>query len=159
MNKVRVEVFYQDNALQSIRIDHYEMEGLVAIENKTIPEWFMPASGRASWKGLKEELESQSRKEGELCFIFNGPEEEKAIFQKCIQENKLGRMADELEIEEAALEYLEIAQHCWQHGDDEGTLRAYEIAAKWYHMAEAEFVLGDYCERVLGDNENAVQWF
>lgn len=131
MNKVRVEVFYQDNALQSIRIDHYEMEGLVAIENKTIPEWFMPASGRASWKGLKEELESQSRKEGELCFIFNGPEEEKAIFQKCIQENKLGRMADELEIEEAALEYLEIAQHCWQHGDDEGTLRAYEIAAKW----------------------------
>lgn len=65
MNKVRVEVFYQDNALQSIRIDHYEMEGLVAIENKTIPEWFMPASGRASWKGLKEELESQSRKEGE----------------------------------------------------------------------------------------------
>lgn len=45
MNKVRVEVFYQDNALQSIRIDHYEMEGLVAIENKTIPEWFMPASG------------------------------------------------------------------------------------------------------------------
>lgn len=98
----------------------------------------MPASGRASWKGLKEELESQSRKEGELCFIFNGPEEEKAIFQKCIQENKLGRMADELEIEEAALEYLEIAQHCWQHGDDEGTLRAYEIAAKWYHMAEAE---------------------
>ena len=27
MNKVRVEVFYQDNALQSIRIDHYEMEG------------------------------------------------------------------------------------------------------------------------------------
>ena len=145
MNKVRVEVFYQDNALQSIRIDHYEMEGLVAIENKTIPEWFMPASGRASWKGLKEELESQSRKEGELCFIFNGPEEEKAIFQKCIQENKLGRMADELEIEEAALEYLEIAQHCWQHGDDEGTLRAYEIAAKWYHMAEAEFVLGDYC--------------
>lgn len=25
MNKVRVEVFYQDNALQSIRIDHYEM--------------------------------------------------------------------------------------------------------------------------------------
>ena len=159
MNKVRVEVFYQDNALQSIRIDHYEMEGLVAIENKTIPEWFMPASGRASWKGLKEELESQSRNEGELCFIFNGPEEEKAIFQKCIQENKLGRMADELEIEEAAWEYLEIAQHCWQHGDDEGTLRAYEIAAKWYHMAEAEFVLGDYCERVLGDNENAVQWF
>lgn len=159
MNKVRVEVFYQDNALQSIRIDHYEMEGLVAIENKTIPEWFMPASGRASWKGLKEKLESQSRKKGELCFIFNGPEEEKAIFQKCIQENKLGRMADELEIEETALEYLEIAQHCWQHGDDEGTLRAYEIAAKWYHMAEAEFVLGDYCERVLGDNENAVQWF
>ena len=37
MNKVRVEVFYQDNALQSIRINHNEMEGLVAIENKTIP--------------------------------------------------------------------------------------------------------------------------
>ena len=28
MNKVRVEVFYQDNALQSIRIDKCEMEGL-----------------------------------------------------------------------------------------------------------------------------------
>lgn len=60
MNKVRVEVFYQDNALQSIRINHNEMEGLVAIENKTIPEWFMPASGRASWKGLKEELIEQT---------------------------------------------------------------------------------------------------
>ena len=33
MNKVRVEVFYQDNALQSIRIDKCEMEGLTAIEN------------------------------------------------------------------------------------------------------------------------------
>ena len=32
MNKVRVEVFYQDNALQSIRIDHYEMEGLVVVD-------------------------------------------------------------------------------------------------------------------------------
>ena len=42
MNKVRVEVFYQDNALQSIRIDKCEMEGLTAIENKPIPEWFMP---------------------------------------------------------------------------------------------------------------------
>ena len=52
MNKVRVEVFYQDNALQSIRIDKCEMEGLTAIENKPIPEWFMPVSGRASWKGL-----------------------------------------------------------------------------------------------------------
>lgn len=108
MNKVQVEVFYQDNALQSIRIDHYEMEGLVAIENKTIPEWFMPASGRASWKGLKEELESQSRNEGEFCFIFNGPKEEQAVFQKCIQENGLGRMADELEIEEAAWEYSQL---------------------------------------------------
>ena len=34
MNKVRVEVFYQDNALQSIRIDKCEMEGLTAIENQ-----------------------------------------------------------------------------------------------------------------------------
>ena len=41
MNKVRVEVFYQDNALQSIRIDKCEMEGLTAIENKPIPEWFI----------------------------------------------------------------------------------------------------------------------
>ena len=158
MRKIKIEVFYE-NGLSFICIDHYEVEGLVAIENKPIPEWFMPVSGRASWKGLKEELESQSRSEGEYCFIFNGPEEEKAIFQKCIQENKLGRMADELEIEEAAWEYLEIAQHCCQHGDDEDTLRAYEIAAKWYHMAVAEFVLGDYCERVLGDNETAAQWF
>lgn len=80
MNKVRVEVFYQDNALQSIRINHNEMEGLVAIENKTIPEWFMPASGRASWKGLKEELIEQTpgkNENTEYDFIFNGQAEKK----------------------------------------------------------------------------------
>ena len=38
MNKVRVEVFYQDNALQSIRIDKCEMEGLTAIENKPMEQ-------------------------------------------------------------------------------------------------------------------------
>lgn len=64
MNKVRVEVFYQDNALQSIRIDKCEMEGLTAIENKPIPEWFMPVSGRASWKGLGEEVKPRHGMQG-----------------------------------------------------------------------------------------------
>lgn len=90
MNKVRVEVFYQDNALQSIRIDHYEMEGLVAIENKTIPEWFMPASGRASWKGLKEELESQSRKEGALLY-FQWPGRGKSNFSEVHSRKQTGQ--------------------------------------------------------------------
>lgn len=85
MNKVRVEVFYQDNALQSIRIDHYEMEGLVAIENKTIPEWFMPASGRASWKGLKEELESQSRKEGSSALFSMARKRKKQFFRSAFK--------------------------------------------------------------------------
>ncbi len=56
MNKVRVEVFYQDNALQSIRIDKCEMEGLTAIENKPIPmvyACFGPCQLEGSWRRSK----------------------------------------------------------------------------------------------------------
>ena len=81
MNKVQVEVFYQDNALQSIRIDHYEMEGLVAIENKTIPEWFMPASGRASWKGLKEELENKAGTRESSALFSMGQKRNRRLFR------------------------------------------------------------------------------
>ena len=88
MNKVRVEVFYQDNALQSIRIDHYEMEGLVAIENKTIPEWFMPASGRASWKGLKEEPKQER---GGALLYFQWPGRGKSNFSEVHSRKQTGQ--------------------------------------------------------------------
>ena len=51
MNKVRVEVFYQDNALQSIRIDKCEMEGLTAIENKPIPRMVYACFGPCQLEG------------------------------------------------------------------------------------------------------------
>ena len=101
MNKVRVEVFYQDNALQSIRIDKCEMEGLTAIENKPIPEWFMPVSGRASWKGLGEEVKLQTRNAGpdtQYSYYFYGPDMPKSVFAYCVQQYGLGEMVAETRI-------------------------------------------------------------
>lgn len=169
MNKVRVEVFYQDNALQSIRINHNEMEGLVAIENKTIPEWFMPASGRASWKGLKEELIEQTpgkNENTEYDFIFNGQAEKKALFDYCIQEYGLGKVMGEVtekaDREKTAEEYLRIAERCRQNGENEGVVRACEIAIKEYDAADAKKLLADCYMTGCGvrkDEAKAAEWY
>ncbi len=169
MNKVRIEVFYQDNALQSIRINHNEMEGLVAIENKTIPEWFMPASGRASWKGLKEELIEQTpgkNENTEYDFIFNGQAEKKALFDYCIQEYGLGKVMGEVtekaDREKTAEEYLRIAERCRQNGENEGVVRACEIAIKEYDAADAKKLLADCYMTGCGvrkDEAKAAEWY
>lgn len=133
MNKVRVEVFYQDNALQSIRIDKCEMEGLTAIENKPIPEWFMPVSGRASWKGLGEEVKLQTRNAGpdtQYSYYFYGPDMPKSVFAYCVQQYGLGEMVAETSKEDNAQVYLESAQRCEKVCDEEGAFQAYKAAAE-----------------------------
>ncbi len=145
MNKVRVEVFYQDNALQSIRIDKCEMEGLTAIENKPIPEWFMPVSGRASWKGLGEEVKLQTRNAGpdtQYSYYFYGPDMPKSVFAYCVQQYGLGEMVAETSKEDNAQVYLESAQRCEKVCDEEGAFQAYKAAAEKYDSAEAQLRLG-----------------
>lgn len=135
MNKVRVEVFYQDNALQSIRIDKCEMEGLTAIENKPIPEWFMPVSGRASWKGLGEEVKLQTRNAGpdtQYSYYFYGSDMPKSVFAYCVQQYGLGEMVAETSKEDNAQVYLESAQRCEKVCDEEGAFQAYKAAAEKY---------------------------
>ena len=145
MNKVRVEVFYQDNALQSIRIDKCEMEGLTAIENKPIPEWFMPVSGRASWKGLGEEVKLQTRNAGpdtQYSYYFYGSDMPKSVFAYCVQQYGLGEMVAETSKEDNAQVYLESAQRCEKVCDEEGAFQAYKAAAEKYDSAEAQLRLG-----------------
>lgn len=145
MNKVRVEVFYQDNALQSIRIDKCKMEGLTAIENKPIPEWFMPVSGRASWKGLREEVKLQTLNAGpdtQYSYYFYGPDMPKSVFAYCVQQYGLGEMVAETSKEDNAQVYLESAQRCEKVGDEEGAFQAYKAAAEKYDSAEAQLQLG-----------------
>ena len=160
MNKVRVEVFYQDNALQSIRIDKCEMEGLTAIENKPIPEWFMPVSGRASWKGLGEEVKLQTRNAGpdtQYSYYFYGPDMPKSVFAYCVQQYGLGEMVAETSKEDNAQVYLESAQRCEKVCDEEGAFQAYKAAAEKYDSAEAQLRLGLCYAEGKGNEKNMVE--
>ncbi len=161
MNKVRVEVFYQDNALQSIRIDKCEMEGLTAIENKPIPEWFMPVSGRASWKGLGEEVKLQTRNAGpdtQYSYYFYGSDMPKSVFAYCVQQYGLGEMVAETSKEDNAQVYLESAQRCEKVCDEEGAFQAYKAAAEKYDSAEAQLRLGlCYAEGKGNEKKNMVE--
>ena len=160
MNKVRVEVFYQDNALQSIRIDKCEMEGLTAIENKPIPEWFMPVSGRASWKSLREEVKLQTLNAGpdtQYSYYFYGPDMPKSVFSYCVQQYGLGEMAAETSKEDNAQVYLESAQRCEKVGDEEGAFQAYKAAAEKYDSAEAQLQLGLCYAEGKGNEKNMVE--
>lgn len=165
MNKVRVEVFYQDNALQSIRIDKCEMEGLTAIENKPIPEWFMPVSGRASWKGLGEEVKLQTRNAGpdtQYSYYFYGPDMPKSVFAYCVQQYGLGEMVAETSKEDNAQVYLESAQRCEKVCDEEyyigvgvETRKAFELFQKAAENGskEAQRNLGKCYMKGLGVNK------
>ena len=161
MSVVKVEVFYKDG-LCSICINHREMEGTTILKDKPIAEWFGPIAGRASWKGLREEIEEQNesgRMEKTSCFIFHGPEELRRQFQENISSGKIGRMAEPSEIEETAQEYMEIAEQREQIGDIRGAMQAYCIAADWYHLEKAEFVCGNYYASVLQDEKGAAEYF
>lgn len=161
MSVVKVEIFYKDG-LRSICINHREMEGTAILKDKPIAEWFGPISGRASWKGLQEEIEEQDesgRMEKTYCFIFHGPEELRQRFQENISSSKIGRMTEPSEVEETAREYMEIAEQHEQVGDIRGAMQAYYIAADWYHLTKAEFVYGNYCANILCDMDAAVKYY
>lgn len=161
MYVVKVEIFYKDG-LRSICINHREMEGTAILEDKPVEKWFCPIKGRASWKGLQEEIAEQDesgRMEKTYCFIFHGPEELRQQFQKNISDSKMGRMAELSEIEKTAQEYMEIAEQQKAIGDSRGAVQACCIAADWYHLAKAEFLYGNYCENILGDMDAAAEYY
>lgn len=161
MYVVKVEIFYKDG-LRSICINHREMEGTAILEDKPVEKWFCPITGRASWKGLQEEIAEQDesgRMEKTYCFIFHGPEELRQQFRKNISDSKMGRMAELSEIEKTAQEYMEIAEQQEAIGDSRGAMQAYCIAADWYHLARAEFVYGNYCANTLCDMDAAARYY
>lgn len=161
MYVVKVEIFYKDG-LRSICINHREMEGTAILEDKPVEKWFCPIKGRASWKGLQEEIAEQDesgRMEKTYCFIFHGPEELRQQFQKNISDSKMGRMAELSEIEKTAQEYMEIAEQQKAIGDSRGAVQACCIAADWYHLAKAEFLYGNYCENILRDMDAAAEYY
>lgn len=161
MYVVKVEIFYKDG-LRSICINHRAMEGTAILEDKPVEKWFCPITGRASWKGLQEEIAEQDesgRMEKTYCFIFHGPEELRQQFRKNISDSKMGRMAELSEIEKTAQEYMEIAEQQEAIGDSRGAMQAYCIAADWYHLARAEFVYGNYCANTLCDMDAAARYY
>lgn len=96
MGKIQVEVFYQDG-LQEIRVDQRQMEVPNAIRSKSIAEWFVPAGGRITWKGLPEEIrkmDCSSAENSEYSFQFNGPEDKKKEFLDLVRNHNLGEESE-----------------------------------------------------------------
>ena len=133
---------------------------MTAIENKPIPEWFMPVSGRASWKGLGEEVKLQTRNAGpdtQYSYYFYGPDMPKSVFAYCVQQYGLGEMVAETSKEDNAQVYLESAQRCEKVCDEEGAFQAYKAAAEKYDSAEAQLRLGLCYAEGKGNEKNMVE--
>lgn len=163
MSKVQVEISYQ-NGLRSIRVNRRELENLNIIMEKPIPEWFLPIGGRASWKGLKKEIEEQSHADEDTRYeyIFIGSSKDRLEFEHCAQKYEIGCVVEETAIEtvreKLLQEYLEIAERCEKKGDYDGAVKAYYVAAEDYQSPIAQRMLGRLYAQ--GSNmEEAVKWY
>ena len=106
----RVVIIYSDE-LNSIIVDGIEMEGLSSIKTKPINDWFMPSHGRDGWEGLIKEIKKMIYdEEANLNFEFQGPKENKLIFEEKIKEYGYDSGADGLSIDEIAKIHLEDAK-------------------------------------------------
>lgn len=163
MSKVQVEISYQ-NGLRTIRVNGRELENLNVIVDKPIPDWFLPIGGRASWKGLKREIEEQSYS-GEKAryeYIFIGPLKNRLEFEECARKYELGGVVEEAAMESVRKkllqQYLDIAERCQNNGDYDDAVKAYYVAAEDYQSSTAQRMLGALYAQ-SSSMEDAVKWY
>ena len=163
MSKVQVEISYQ-NGLRTIRVNGRELENLNVIVDKPIPDWFLPIGGRASWKGLKREIEEQSYsgEEARYEYIFIGPLKNRLEFEECARKYELGGVVEEATMESVRKkllqQYLDIAERCQNNGDYDDAVKAYYVAAEDYQSSTAQRMLGALYAQ-SSSMEDAVKWY
>lgn len=164
MSKIQVEVRFTDK-LESIRVGGQDMEIPNAIKTKSIEEWFEPAAGRVNWDGLGAEIKAMGfsdEKNAVYSFQFNGPEDKKQEFMKCVRDHGLGEEAQQETQEETEQDYLQDASDFQQVGNAKMAFQKYMVAASEYGCPEAQLEVARCYQNGVGvakNAENAVVWY
>ena len=164
MSKIQVEVRFTDK-LESIRVDGQEMEIPNAIKTKSVEEWFEPAAGRVNWDGLGAEIKAMDfsdEKDVVYSFQFNGPEDKKREFMKCVRDHDLGEEAQKESKKKTVQEYLEDAENLHQTGNDEAAFEKCRIVAEEYGDAHAQYELACWYQDGIGvepNEQKAIEWY
>ena len=164
MSKIQVEVRFTDK-LESIRVGGQDMEIPNAIKTKSVEEWFEPAAGRVNWDGLGAEIKAMGfsdEKNAVYSFQFNGPEDKKQEFMKCVRDHGLGEEAQQETQEETEQDYLQDASDFQQVGNAEMAFQKYMVAASEYGRPEAQLEVARCYQNGTGvekNEENAVVWY
>lgn len=157
MSKIQVEVRFTDK-LESIRVGGQDMEIPNAIKTKSVEEWFEPAAGRVNWDGLGAEIKAMGfsdEKNAVYSFQFNGPEDKKQEFMKCVRDHGLGEEAQQETQEETEQDYLQDASDFQQVGNAEMAFQKYMVAASEYGHPEAQFKVAWCYQNGVGVAKNA----
>jgi hypothetical protein len=86
MEKICITIEYK-NRLERITVDYKEDMDISSIREKPIPEWFEPGKGRDGWEGLVPELQYMvNDNKIEWVFDFEGDDEYRQLFKKCMKE-------------------------------------------------------------------------
>lgn len=143
-NAIRVVIVYSDK-LESISVDGTYMEDIFSIQNIPIPNWFDGKQDRNGWRGLIEEIrEVIDDYDVDLNFEFNGPQESKYIFEKCISELGYGCSADGMSKDAIAKSNFAEAEKAEHRGLYQRAFDYYLKAAEHGEMDKAQYKVGEY---------------
>lgn len=121
------------------------MKDISAIQNIPIPNWFSEVGDRSGWKGLIKEIrEMIDDNNVDLNFEFNGPRENKFIFEECISRFGFGNRADGMSKDAVARENLEEAQKAEHRKLYKRAFDYYLKAAEYGKLEEAQYKVGEY---------------
>ena len=141
---IRIVIVYSDK-LESISVDGIRMKDISAIQNIPIPNWFSEVGDRSGWKGLIKEIrEMIDDNNVDLNFEFNGPRENKFIFEECISRFGFGNRADGMSKDAVARENLEEAQKAEHRKLYKRAFDYYLKAAEYGKLEEAQYKVGEY---------------
>ena len=143
-NAIRVVIVYSDK-LESISVDGTYMEDIFSIQNIPIPNWFDGKQDRNGWRGLIEEIrEVIDDYDVDLNFEFNGPQESKYIFEKCISELGYGCSADGMSKDAIAKSNFAEAEKAEHRGLYQRAFDYYLKAAEHGELDKAQYKVGEY---------------
>ena len=143
-NTIRVVIVFSDK-LESISVDGTYMEDIFSIQNIPIPNWFDGKQDRNGWRGLIEEIrEMIDDYDVDLNFEFNGPQESKYIFEKCISELGYGCSADGMSKDAIAKSNFAEAEKAEHRGLYQRAIDYYLKAAEHGDLDKAQYKVGEY---------------
>ena len=143
-NTIRVVIVFSDK-LESISVDGTYMEDIFSIQNIPIPNWFDGKQDRNGWRGLIEEIrEMIDDYDVDLNFEFNGPQESKYIFEKCISELGYGCSADGMSKDAIAKSNFAEAEKAEHRGLYQRAFDYYLKAAEHGELDKTQYKVGEY---------------